>query len=410
MKKIIGALALLGIVGAGLTGCTGGSSPSSTAGGGHRTLTVLTYQTLPNPTYTAYFKECKKETGYTFKQVNVPQTQLINKAVQLTSSGDAPAMIVADNNNVATLADAGVLAPISLGKLNPKDFVQGPLQAGQYKGKQYGLPVGNNGEVIVYNKAMLSAAGISAPKSWDELTAAAKTLTTNGRYGFAQTFAPGETMSWNYWTQLWSNGGSIKHLSAKPAVEAAAFWSSFIKDGTAPQASLQWQATDIAAQLTKGQIAMGQVGTWTLPSLEDAAKKASMDIGITAQVTPHGEKPIIPFGGEELTMGTGLSSDEAKAVNDCIVSWSSDKAKLATRDEALGYLPSYIPAQAAVLKVSPDLQVLADMLTNSRSRTAEVGPDYPAYSTAVSTALQKIATGSATAQEAMNEAASSVKK
>jgi multiple sugar transport system substrate-binding protein len=406
------ALGLTALVTAGaLSACTG-PVPTGTAGnapskGG--TLTALMYINAKSPTVSSWLNACSQQSGFTFQALQVPQGQLINKAVQLTASGDAPALIIPDNNNVATLADAGALQEISLGGLKAEDFVQGPLQAGQYQGKQYAVPIGNNGEVIIYNKTLLKQAGITPPKSWAELTAAAKALKTPNRAGFAQTFAAGETLSWNYWTQLWSNGGSIDDLAGAPAVGAAEFWASFIKNGTAPTASLQWQATDIAANLLKGRVAMGQVGTWTLPDTLKTAKSTGVDIGIIPQVTPDGKPPIIPFGGEELSMGMGAKGDAVKAVNDCIASWSSDPATLATRDEALGYLPSYIPAQAAVLKVSPELQTLADMLKTSRSRTAEVGAKYPAYSTAISTALQKIASGKTSPQDAMNEAASSVK-
>lgn len=410
MKRVIGAAVTAVLLGSALAGCSsGGSSDSTGGGGGSKVLRVLTY--APNAAvYPAFWKSCAKD-GYSFKELVVPQAQLINKATQLTSSGDAPAVIVADNNNIATLADAGVLTPISFAGsgLSPSDFVQGPLQAGQWKGKQYGMPVGNNGEVIVYNKKLLSEAKVSPPKSWADLTAAAKALTTSGRYGFAQTLGGGETLTWNWVTQLWSNGGSLKNLASKQSIEAAQFWGSFVRNKTAPTASLQWQATDIAAQLLKGKIAMGQVGTWVLPALLSDAKKAKIDIGITPQVSPTGAPPIVPFGGEELTAGLGATGHVGKIVNDCLMSFNKSKS-LPAWDEALGYLPTYTPAQPTVLAKDPWLSVLADELKNSRSRTAEVGPKYAAISIAISTAIQKIAGGSASAATAMQQAQASISK
>lgn len=401
-KSLIAGASVAAMIALAATGCSHGSAASGSGPSKGSTLTVLSYP--DNPPLHDWLKRCSAASGYKFKLLVVPQAQLITKAVQLTSSKQPPAIIIADNPNVAPLANSGALQPMSLGKLKSSDFVQGPLQAGKYKGKQYGIPIGNNGEVIVYNKKLLASEHIAVPRSWAQLNAAAKKLTKSGRYGFAQSFAAGETLSWNYWTQLWSNGGSIKHLDSPQAVQAAQFWGSFIKDGTAPRASLQWASPNISKQLTSGRLAMGQVGTWQLPELLSDAKKAHLDVGITPQVSPTGKPPIIPFGGEEITLGLGATGEAQKASNDCAISWSTNVSRLARWDEQLGYVPSYLPAQPAVLKADPYLKVLATMLQTSRSRTAEVGPNYPAYSTAVGSALQKIATGTP-AQQAMSQAA-----
>ncbi len=399
MKKLIAVTAGLALAVTALVGCSSNSPGAASSKG---TLVVLSYaQGDQIPMYQKFFDQCGTQSGYTFKQLQVTASDLLNKAVQLTASGDGPAIILADNQMIAGLANAKALSPISLDSLNPADFVQGPLKSGQFNGTQYGIPVGNNGEVIVYNKKLLADAGLTPPKSWADLTAAAKALTTQGRYGFGQTFQAGETLSWNYWAQLWSAGGSIADLSSPAAIESAAFWASFVKDGYAPQASLQWQSDNLVSEVAAGRLAMAQVGTWTLSDLLTKAKAAGIDIGITSQVSKDGSAPIVPFGGEVMAAGVSAKGAALKAVNDCIVSWTTDTAGLEQRDEFLGYLPSYIPAQAAVLKASPYLQVLADQLKNSRGRTEEVGPNYASRTVAVSAALQKIATGAATPAEAM---------
>ena len=407
--KFLAAAVAVALTMTGLAACSGNGG----GGSDDKTLTVLNYWSIPSQqkVLSELFAKCKAQTGRTFKSLLVPQSDLITKATQLTKSGDAPAMILADNNNIATLADAGLLAKFDLSatKLKASDFVKGPYESGSYKGVQYGIPVGNNGEVIVYNKDLLDQAGITPPKSWADLTAAAKKLTVEGRYGFAQTFGAGETLTWNWLTQLWSNGGSLTDLGGTKSVQAADFWTSFIRDKTAPSASLDWQSSDIATQLVKGQIAMGQVGTWTLGQLLSDAKKAGVNIGITEQVSPDGTAPLTPFGGEVLAAGSAASGGAQKAVSQCLGIFADDPAQLAKWDSALGYLPSYVPAQAAVLKDQPWLQTLADQLKNSRGRTTEVGAAYADYTVAISTALQKIASGSESAEDAMKAAAASVK-
>jgi multiple sugar transport system substrate-binding protein len=400
MKKVLAITAALAATTLALAGCSSTAAETSS-----KTLQVLTYaQGDQVPMYQKFFDKCSADTGYSFKQLQVPASDLLNKAVQLTASGSGPAVILADNQMIAGLAKAKALSPITLGSLSASDFVEGPLKSGQFEGKQYGLPVGNNGEVIVYNKKLLADAGLPVPKSWDDLTKNAKALTAEGRYGFGQTFQAGETLSWNYWAQLWSAGGSIAKIDSSAAIESATFWASFLKDGTAPQSSLQWQSDNLVSELVEGRLAMAQVGTWTLSDLLSKAKEAGVDIGITTQVSKTGDAPIVPFGGEVMAAGVSSKGDALKAVNDCIVSWSSDTAGLAERDGFLGYLPSYTPAQDAVLKASPYLQVLSEQLANSRGRTEEVGPNYQSRTVAISAALQQIATGAATPAEAMKTA------
>lgn len=400
MKKPLLLTAVLAASVTALAGC--GSSGSGSDSSPKNPLVVLTYaQGDQIPMYQTFLDACGKTSGYTFTQLQVPASDLLNKAVQLTASGGGPAMIISDNQMVAGLANAKALTPIEMGSLKEADFVPGPFKSGQFDGKQYGLPIGNNGEVIIYNKKMLADAKLQPPKSWADLTAAAKKLTAGDVHGFGQTFQAGETLSWNYWAQLWSAGGSIADLGSPAAVESATFWASFLKDGTAPKASLQWQSDNLVSEVAAGRLAVAQVGTWTLEDLLKKAKTANVEIGITTQVSKDGSPPIVPFGGEVMTAGVSAKGGALKAVNDCILSWTTDTAGLAKRDGFLGYLPSYIPVQPDVLKASPYLEVLSQQLKNSRGRTEEVGPNYQSRSVAVSAALQKIATGAATAQDAM---------
>ena len=372
-------------------------------------VSVLSYSAT-DTFYGEFYDRCEEITGVEFDVLVIPKAEIIQKATQLAASGDAPDMLSIDNPDVATLADAGVLSPIDLeaAGLDPADFVQGPLESGQYDGVQYALPVGNNGEVLAYDADALAEAGVEVPTSWEELTTAAQSLKTDGRDGFAASFGGGETLTWNWYTQLWSSGGSLEDLTSDAAIESADFWGSFLRDGLAPQASLQWfGGGDASAALISGELALAQLGTWELPALLAEAKEAGKDIRIAPQVSPDGSPPVIAFGGEVLAAGAGATGPMAEVVNTCITSWYSDLELTADWSEQLGYVPAYVPLQDEVLSRMPELEVLAEMLTESRPRTAEAGADYPAYSAAVGVALQKIA-GGTPAEQAMQEAAAAV--
>jgi multiple sugar transport system substrate-binding protein len=332
---------------------------------------------------------------------------MVSKITQLAASGRPPDILLSDSSQLPYFASVGLLLPLSLSGtgLSASNFEGGPFQSGQYKGVQYGLPVGNNGEVIIYNKSMLAKAGIThPPQTWNDLTTDARKLTKNGVYGFAQTLGGGETTSWNYWAQLWAAGGSISNIASPQAIRAAAFWASFVLNGSAPRASLEWQSSDIEAQFVAGKLAMGQIGTWEFPALVADAKTNHVSWGSTPQVHLGAGPSITPFGGEVMEAAIGAKGALLGPVDKCIINWTKDQSGLVQRNLEMGLVPSYIPAQASFLKQFPQMTTLIQQLSHSRNRVGSSGPCYPDYSAAVATALQQIASGQKSAATAMQEA------
>lgn len=395
-------LLLAAVVTAAVSVAACGGQARDTASSG-KTLTVLDYMQGAQANYFNHlYAACSRETGYTFKRLSVSQTQLVTKMTQLAAGGNSPALVLADGDTLPNLAAEGVLQPIDLAKINvkPSQYLAGPFSAGTYQGKQYGLPTGSNGEVIVYNKAMLSAAHVAPPTTWAQLQSAASKLTTKAHSGFAVTMAVGETGTWNWLGQLWSNGGSLLHLTSPAAVEAMTFWTSFLRNGTSPHAELNWQSSDIEAQFVAGKLAMAQLGTWEMPQLLADAKKHHVAFGQTTQVTAHGGTPITPFGGEVLSIGKSVSGGALTAVNKCLATFATPAQQL-TYANAAGYVPDYKAAIGAYVKSHPELHTLYTQLETSRSRTTELGPKYNAYSTAIAQAMQAVATGQQSAKQAL---------
>ena len=376
------------------------------AGAAGGTISVLSYWDGPpgSEILNDWLEACSALGPYEFEPVIVPQDELIPTAGRLTATGDAPGIIVADNQHVPTLAEAGALEPLDLDALGlaAEDFQEGPFSAGTYEGDQYALPVGSNGEVIFYNTRMLEEAGVEPPTSWQELSDAAAALTTDDVHGWAVTLAPGETSTWNWLTALWSNGGELTDLTSPEAVEAMEWYTSFVREGTSPEASLNWD-DEFVGQFLDEKIAMIQTGTWWLPTIIEEAEKRGLEFGQTMQVSPDGSAPTVPFGGEVLTLGLGLDEDARSVANECIGLWFEPERHVdfAARQ---GYVPNYLPVQEEFLENNPSLETLATMLDNSRSRTAEVGSQYNALSPAIAAALQEVAGGQLSAEEALAQA------
>ncbi|MCR2807161.1 extracellular solute-binding protein [Paenibacillus soyae] len=83
---------------------------------------------------------------------------------------------------------------------------EAPMATNFYNGGYYGVPVNTNTKVAIYNKATLEEAGLTeAPKTMDELVAAAKTLKGKGKYGIGVS----GIHAWGLGPWFWSLGGSI---------------------------------------------------------------------------------------------------------------------------------------------------------------------------------------------------------
>ena len=94
---------------------------------------------------------------------------------------------------------------------------------------------------MLYNKAHYKAAGLdpeNPPKTWDELIAAGKALTKDGRFGFAIT-GGGEVGNTIFRSLpfIWMNGGGIVSDDLKTAivnqpaaVEAVTFYTDFLQE------------------------------------------------------------------------------------------------------------------------------------------------------------------------------------
>lgn len=395
-----------------LTACSQTAAEDTTAGGDNSvgkggTISVLTYWDSPyqSAILDDWLKACSDLGAYDFERTVIPKNEIIATAGRLTATGDSPGIMIADNQQVPTLAEAGALQPLDLDSLglSAGDFQEGPFSAGTYDGDQYSVPVGSNGEVIIYNTRMLAEAGVEPPTSWQELTDAAAALTTDDVYGWGVTLKAGETATWNWVTALWSNGGDLTDLTSPEAIQAMEWYTSFVREGTSPEASLGWDSTDLKEQFLDERIAMIQTGTWWLPDLIASAEERGIEFGQTMQVSPDGAAPTVPFGGEVLALGAGLDQEVRSVANECIGLWFEPE-RTVDFDTRMGYVPAYLPVLEDFLKDNPFLETMATQLDNSRSRTAEVGAQYPALSDAIAVALQEAAGGQRSAAEALAQA------
>ncbi|MBT1672786.1 sugar ABC transporter substrate-binding protein [Curtobacterium flaccumfaciens] len=403
IAPVLSAVAMLATVPLVLAGCSGGSSASS--GGKVDSITVLDYYNQGNDKKVIgeYLDKCGAENDVAIKRSLVPGSSLIQKVLQQASSKTLPDVLMLDNPDLQQIAETGALSPLSDYDISTDGYAKGVLQAGTYEDKVYGLAPTVNTIALFYNKKVLSEAGVTPPKTWDELQSAAAKLTKGDQYGFAVDANATYEGTWQFLPFMWSNGGDEKDIATPETEEALSLWKGLVDDGSMSKSVVNWTQADVNDQFMAGKAAMMINGPWQIPGL----KESKVDYGIAQiPVQAASDKAVAPLGGEVWTVpNTGDKAKQAVAAKivDCM---NSDANQL-----AMAKLRYTIPSKTDVAqqfgKDVPEEQVFVDLVADARARTGELGADWPKAATKIYTAVQSALTGQDSPADALQNAQSS---
>ncbi|MFI6674886.1 extracellular solute-binding protein [Kribbella sp. NPDC050470] len=261
----------------------------------------------------------KAHPGTKVKAVTVQYDQMHQKLVTAAAGSSLPDVIRSDIIWVPELAKLGVLVPLSDAMPDFKDLADktfdGPLATNLYKGKYYGLPLDTNTKVMLYNQQALQGAGLTAPKTFDDLKADGPKLAAQGKYLLAE----GDTGGWNVLPYIWSNGGEMTdkdvtkatgYLNGPKSVEAIQMLADLYKQKAIPKLILGGGGgTPTAEGLAKGTYATIVDGPWTYPPIQ----KQFPNFKLEAAPLPSGSAGSINVvGGEDIVI-TSASKNKALA-------------------------------------------------------------------------------------------------
>jgi multiple sugar transport system substrate-binding protein len=177
-----------------VTACGGGSS---TGGGSNDSPKTLTYWAsnqgasieVDKKVLQPELDKFEKQTGIKVKLEVVPWSDLLNRILTATTSGQGPDVLNIGNTWSASLQATGALLPWdakNFDKIGGKDrFVDSALGSTGVQGKDpAAVPLYSMAYALYYNKKMFADAGISQPPAtWDELIADGKKLSKDGKWG-----------------------------------------------------------------------------------------------------------------------------------------------------------------------------------------------------------------------------------
>ncbi|MEU4652504.1 extracellular solute-binding protein [Streptomyces sp. NPDC023723] len=215
------------------------------------------------------------------------------KVRELVDAGKAPDL--AQIGAYADYADEDLLyrADDLLSIPTQANFVSQLATAGQVNGVQYGMPFAASTRVLFYNKTLFAEAGLSAPRSWADLAAAAEALKAEGvTYPYALPLgseeAQAETMQW-----MLSGGGGYTDTVGTYGIDSAQNIDTFTwlkdelvdKDLTGPVAPGKLNRADAFAAFANGEVGMLNGH----PSLMAMAEKKGVRFGMVT--TPGVDGP-----------------------------------------------------------------------------------------------------------------------
>jgi multiple sugar transport system substrate-binding protein len=219
-----------------------------------------------------------------------------------------------------------VIAPIPESVITKAEFDKTfyPIVAQDLKigNNYYGIPLGIDGLVLIYNDSMLKGAGIAVPPSeWidsgdgagnDMLNAVSKLKVQDTSGNLVTTgFAAGTTSNVEHFGEIYGlllllNGGDLKKLNAPEAIEALQIYRKFAEEN-------YWNDSmpNSIAAFIQGKVAMIIAPSWEVLTI----KASNPDLSVKVAPVPKG------FNGESISLATYWVEGVSKGSKNQIEAW-----------------------------------------------------------------------------------------
>ncbi|WP_422771309.1 sugar ABC transporter substrate-binding protein [Plantactinospora sp. WMMC1484] len=382
-----------------LTGCSSQSGDSGGSGGAYTWWDPYP-QHDPGSAWAKRVSACGDEAGVTINRTPYDTTALTNQALLAGQEGNAPDVILLDNPAVSTLAEAGMLSTMSEFGLDTARFDKNLIAAGELDGQTYGIPIGANTLALYYNRTVLDAAGVDPAtiKDWASLNTALRKVKDSGKKAITFSAIGTEEGSFQFLPWFWGAGAQLTDLDSPQAVDALQLWTTWVKDGTAPNSVINNSQNTTWEEFLTGEFGFAENGTWQINS----AEQAGFPTGIVQIPARDGGIAPTPTGGEFITVPVQKDAGRYEVTKKILECMTTPEGLVETGTTFAYYIPSTAEGQEAILAREPALQPWVDAVRTAKGRTSDnLGTRYPKISEALWTAVQKALSGSASPAEAL---------
>lgn len=220
------------------------------------------------------------------------------KLLARSKDGNGPDIFRFHNTWLPTIKDVVSPLPSSIMSTNEYESTFYPITKTDLKvGDQYyGIPLGIDGLVLLYNTDLFKQAGIAlGPKSWEDIAPYSSKLTVVGPSGIVTAgIALGTATNVEHFSEilglmLLQNGASLSDLTSKEAVDMLAAYRRFAQQ---PDGRWDENMPNSVSAFIQGKVAMIFVPSWQILAI----KKAAPDLNF--KVTTF---PVVP-GAKQITL------------------------------------------------------------------------------------------------------------
>lgn len=412
-RKILASSVVAGIAITALTSCSG--TPQNS------TKTTVTFSYL-------WSGAEAKAISQIIKSYNASQNEVVVKGIsspdfqkQLTSmSSTQGSFDISDNfgNGVGSWASKGIIAPLDsylkAGGISASDFVPAAIDQMKYNGKIYSVPIAVHSFQLLYNKKLLSDAGVSVPKTMDEFASAIASLTKQGADGTITQLGLGDPSVSTTLTTLGYNFGGTWDSNGKPSptqkgnIAAATWYQDNItkKFGAAHIATFNAGAGEyMSAQdpFYIGKTAMVIDGEWRALNIPTVAP--TLDWGVTSipYVTTAG-KNTTQLTASTLFIPTNSKHKEAAGK---FISYLAGSKGMTKFSLALGNLPSRTSLlDSSAYNGIKNFSSWLEALKSKNAFALSSAPYSAEYSTDLGKAFDEVTRDTATPKDALAAVAS----
>ncbi|WP_371496161.1 sugar ABC transporter substrate-binding protein [Kitasatospora sp. NBC_00374] len=407
INRLAAATALVSTLALTATACGGGSGSSGS--GDDSSPKTLTYWASNQGTSLENDKEVlepelrkfEAQTGIKVKLEVVPWSDLLNRILAATASGQGPDVLNIGNTWSASLQATGALLPFdeaTFAKIGGKDrFLPATIASAGAAGKDpAAVPLYSMAYGLYYNVKAFRDAGIERPPAtWEELVADGQKLTKDGKYGLA---IEGGNVSENVHHAFalglqhgtgWFDGAGKPTFDSPEAVGAIKQYVDFIaKDKIAAPGNAEYANNQSVTDFATGKAAM------------------LMWQSAGANLKSHGMNPedfgVVPIPVPAGASGTRATTSMVAGINLAVFKNTRNKdgalqfVKFMTGDEeqkqlnkTYGSIPPVKAAQADAAFATPELQALANVLGSSSRPLPQVA-DESQFETLIGTAVKNL--------------------
>ncbi|SFI11888.1 multiple sugar transport system substrate-binding protein [Pseudobutyrivibrio sp. OR37] len=333
----------------------------------------------------------KSQDKYQVSWEYVPMTEFDKKISRAYTEQELPDVVIIDNPDMKKFIQLDMFEDISeyASTLNlDTDYYEASVDTIKYNDKYYGVPFNSNNVCLIYRSDLLMEAGVTPPKTWDELKETAKLLSKDGTYGFLMSAMDSEQGSFQLLSWVMAASDSDTQLTREAISESYDYLAGLIKDGCMPADCLNYSQTDIARRFIEGDIAMMENGPWVFSMLDEAG----ISYGLSPM--PMNKRNAVILGGENLGIIKGKNVEGSIE----FIKYCMEKGGTERFCSDANLLPSRIKSANKIIVDNPKLEIISQQMNYAIPRTGIEG--YSRISKQLPKSFADVVTGELTPDEA----------